>query len=91
MLLEAMAAKKAIITTDSGGSSEIIRDGVTGLVVPTRDSKSIAEKIEYLIDNPAERSRLSENAQKDSKKHDIDVTVQRTQKLYEEVFLESRC
>ena len=88
-LLEAMAAERAIIATDSGGPSEIIRDGVTGLLVPVRDSKAIAESIEYLIHNPSEAAIMAQNAKKDSEKYDIRFTVQQMENLYEEVFLET--
>lgn len=84
-LLEAMAAGKAIITTDSGGPSEIIQNGITGLVVPVRNSRAIADKIEYLIDNPAQLRYLGENAQKDSEHYDIRFTVQQMEACYEEV------
>lgn len=83
-LMEAMAAKKAIVTTDSGGGGEIIRDGEIGIVVPVRNSKAIAEKIEYLIDNPSQSTFLAESAQKESTKYSIHLTVQQIQELYEE-------
>jgi len=87
-LMEAMAAKKPIITSDSGGSSEIIKDGLTGLIVPVKDSMAIAEKINYLIDNPVQSSFLAENAQRESEKYDINHTVQQVQDLYEEIFFQ---
>jgi glycosyltransferase involved in cell wall biosynthesis len=88
-LMEAMAAKRAIVTTDSGGGGEIVKDGETGIVVSVRDSKAIAEKIEYLIDNPSQGIFLAENAQKESARYDINLTVQRIQKLYEETLMSS--
>ena len=84
-LLEAMAAGRAVITTDCGGPSEIIRHGLTGLVVPVRHSRAIADSITYLLENPAARRVLGENARKDSKQYDIRVTVQAIEALYEEV------
>ena len=89
-LVEAMAAKKPIITSDSGGPSEIIKDGLTGLIVPVKDTRAIAEKINYLIDNPVQSSFLAENAQRESEKYDINFTVQQVQELYEKTFLQHR-
>jgi glycosyltransferase involved in cell wall biosynthesis len=83
-LLEAMAAKKAIITTDCGGPSEIIQNGRNGIIVPIRDPKTMAEKIEYLLDNSAQSEFLSGNAQKDVEKYDISFTVRKIQQIYEE-------
>ena len=87
-LVEAMAAGKAVITSDSGGPSEIIKDGLTGLIVPVKDPEAIAEKIMYLIDNPAQMLSLSENARKESEKFDIHHTVRQVQDLYESIFLQ---
>lgn len=89
-LVEAMASGKPIITSDAGGPSEIIRDGWTGLIVPVKDPEAIAEKIIYLIDNPAQSLFLSENSQRESEKYSIDHTVQQMQNLYEEIFLQHR-
>ncbi len=85
-LLEAMAAEKAIITTDSGGPSEIVKDRVTGLVVPVKDAKAIAKEIQYLIDNPCVRELLAKNAASDSEQYDIRCTVEKIEQLYEQTF-----
>jgi len=87
-LLEAMAAKKAIITTDCGGPSEIIQNGWNGIVIPVRDPKSMAEKIEYLLDNPTQSEFLSENAQRDIEKYDISIIVRKIQQIYEETAIQ---
>jgi len=89
-LVEAMAARKPIVTSDSGGPSEIIRDGWTGLIVPAKDPEAIAEKIICLIDNPTQRLFLSENSQRESEKYNINHTVQHMQNLYEEIFIQYR-
>jgi len=84
-LLEAMAAGKAIITTDSGGPGEIIQNGITGLVVPVGDSRAIADNILYLIDNPVQRRYYGERARKESDQYDISSTVRKIEDTYEEV------
>lgn len=85
-LIEAMAARKAIIVSDSGGPSEIIQNGVTGFIIPVRDAQALAERIEYLIDHPSEAGRLSANAQEASSQYDINYTVQKIQQVYEDTF-----
>jgi len=85
-LLEAMAAERAIIATDSGGPSEIVRDGITGLIVPVRDPKAIAESIEYLIHNPIEAKTIARNAKEDSERFDIKLTVEEIQSVYEQTY-----
>lgn len=51
VLLEAMAAAKPTIATDSGGPSEAIVDGVSGYIVPVDDHKKMADKIIFLLTN----------------------------------------
>jgi glycosyltransferase involved in cell wall biosynthesis len=56
--LEAMLAKKAVITcTDSGGPLEFVQDGLTGLVcLPTPEA--LAAALDRLWDDPALAARL---------------------------------
>ncbi len=50
--LEAMAAGKAVIATRVGGLSESVIDGVTGILIPPRDPKALAEAIAKLVRTP---------------------------------------
>lgn len=63
--LEAMAAMKPVVGTCFGGTPEAVVDGVTGFVTNPYDTGQMADKIQYLLDNPDiakknGRSRLSE-------------------------------
>jgi glycosyltransferase involved in cell wall biosynthesis len=49
--LEAMACGLTPIVTDVGDNRKWIKDGKNGFVVPTKDPKSLAEKIIYLLEN----------------------------------------
>lgn len=51
VLLEAAACGRPVITTDVPGCRAAIEEGKTGLLVPPRDSLSLADKIEYLLGN----------------------------------------
>ncbi len=57
-LLEAMALKKPIVTTDNVGCREAVKDGVNGYLVPIKDGKAVAEKLELLVQNPDLRSKM---------------------------------
>ncbi|MEM2424984.1 MAG: glycosyltransferase family 4 protein [Candidatus Bathyarchaeia archaeon] len=50
-VVEAMAAGKPVVAYESGGISEIIVNGVTGLLVPKGDVKSLTSAVRYLIEN----------------------------------------
>ncbi len=58
-LLEAMAVGTPVVATSTGGIPELVRDGVTGLLVPPRDPAALAGAILRLLRDPALRSRLS--------------------------------
>jgi len=59
--IEALACGCAVVATNVGGLSDLIMDGYNGLLVDPK-AGAIAEAINYLIDNPAERKRLQANA-----------------------------
>jgi phosphatidylinositol alpha-1,6-mannosyltransferase len=56
--LEAYACGKPVIGGNSGGVSEAIRDGETGLLVNPSSSDEIAEKIVDLLSHPEKAQRL---------------------------------
>lgn len=57
--VEAMLAEKPVIgTTNSGGTAELIQDGKTGLLYEAGNHVELADKIQYLYENPEEKSRL---------------------------------
>jgi glycosyltransferase involved in cell wall biosynthesis len=67
VLLEAMAAGLAIITTEGTGCAEVVGDA--GLLVPVRDSRAIGRALHRLLNDPelrctlgaAARRRIEEN------------------------------
>lgn len=58
---EAMSAKTAVVASDVGGISDMIEDGVTGLLIPEKDSDAIAQKVLTLCEDPELRNTLAEN------------------------------
>ena len=84
-LLEAMAMGKPIVATNVGGIVEILRDGETGLLVPSRDPEAIAEKIVHLLRNEAESRKLGLRAREEVEKYDIQSHVQKVAGHYDEL------
>ncbi len=59
--IEAFKSKKPVITCrDSGEPALIVKDGMSGFIVEPKPEK-IAEKINYLLDNPDKANRMGEN------------------------------
>jgi len=69
--LEAFRCGIPVISTNIGGQKEIVKDNVVGLLVDIKNSRQIAEKINYFIDNPDEYEILSKNTIDYSKKFSI--------------------
>jgi glycosyltransferase involved in cell wall biosynthesis len=57
-----MACGLPVIATDCMGPREIIRDGVTGVLVPTEDSQILAQVISELLNNTEKRLSLAKQA-----------------------------
>ena len=55
---EAMAAGKPVVASDVDGLSEIVQDGVSGLLVPPGDSKALAHAVLALLTNPAKGASM---------------------------------
>jgi spore coat protein SA len=59
VFLEAAASGLPIISTRQGGIPEVVRDGVTGLLLQRKDdSQELADQIIHLLDNPDLGKRL---------------------------------
>jgi glycosyltransferase involved in cell wall biosynthesis len=58
VFMEAMATGRPVVSTAISGIPELVRDGVTGLVVPPDDPAALADAIARLAADPALRARL---------------------------------
>jgi len=85
-LLEAASMSKPIVATDVPGCREVVEDGVNGFLVPVRDYKSLAKKIETLIENEALRDKFGKMSRKKAvEEFDIKKVVDKYLKVYEEI------
>ncbi len=62
--LEAMAQLKPVLASDVGGHRELVRDGETGYLFPADDEEKLASRLEHIIRNPDERSRIAGQGRK---------------------------
>lgn len=51
-VLEAMAAGRPVIATDTSGIPDLVEDGVTGYLVPPGDAGAFAKALEKMLNNP---------------------------------------
>lgn len=60
-VIEASACQLPVVVTDVGGLPEVVRDGLTGFVIPKDNPVALADRLFALIDDPAGRERLGLN------------------------------
>ncbi len=65
VLTEAFAAGTPVVASDIAGYRDVVRDGVTGVLVPAGDAQSLAEVLRDLHDEPEARARMARAAASD--------------------------
>lgn len=87
-LLEASAAGRPMITTNVPGCREVVRDGVNGLLVPSRDPIALATAMRQLGQNEAARLRMGGAARERAEAlYSIEDVVRHTFLVYEQLSL----
>jgi len=67
VVAEALWKKKPVVATPAGGIKLQVLDGLTGLLV--RSEEELADRLEYLLENPEVSERLGETGHKHVKQH----------------------
>lgn len=62
VVLQAGAMGLPSIVTDINGSSEIIRDGVNGVIIPPRDTEALWKAMRNMLTDEAARRKMAANA-----------------------------
>ena len=84
-VLEAMSCELPVVISKVGGVPEIVSDGITGVLVPPRDSKAFANAVIDLIRSPEKRISMGKEARKKvTEKFDIKITLDRVEGVIEE-------
>jgi glycosyltransferase involved in cell wall biosynthesis len=86
VILEAMAAAKPVVATDTGGNSEAVTDNLTGYIVRTKDTPALVEKISNLISNKEQRHLMGiAGRRRVEDKFDIKNIVRQIEGVYFEI------
>jgi glycogen(starch) synthase len=89
--LEAMAAGRAIVSSDQGGMPELIRDGYNGLLARCGEPESFAAQLEKVIESEELRRRLGGTARKSVEQCYTDDRVARlSTEVYEQCINRAR-
>jgi len=83
VLLEAMQYGLPVISCPEGGVKDIIDDNKTGFIVPQKDAKSLADKLEVLIKNPSLQMEMGTAG---NEKYQKEFTVEMYGKRLDNIF-----
>ena len=85
-VVEAMATALPVVATRVGGLVDVVRHGTTGLIVPVDSTDDLCDALVRLIDNPAVRSTMGENARRVAvTEYELGLYAQRYLDIYERV------
>ncbi len=80
--VEALAAGLTVITSGRGGSPEIIRDGIDGIVFRVEDPTDLAKRIAQLVADPTSWRELTRAGRERALAFSIPATVDRIESLF---------
>lgn len=84
--LEAMACQAPVIASRVGGIKEVVLDGETGLLVSPGDSKELAAKIKFVLDNPELVAKFKEKGRSRVERYfSWESIAKRTVEMYEQL------
>lgn len=88
--VEAMACECPVVTSDADGFTEVVDDGVTGIIVPKRDEVATANAIQKFIDNPELRQTMGKAGRERVERlydwnKNVDTMVEIYNRIYEDI------
>ena len=90
ILIEAAAMGKPVVSTTTAGVSEIVTDGVNGLIVPVRDVQATADAMEALLRNARLRLFCGASGRRLAESRFNDAAVsERHLKMYRHAWVEA--
>jgi glycosyltransferase involved in cell wall biosynthesis len=87
VVLEGLACGVPVVGSAVGGIAEIVRHGVTGLLVPPEDAGALRAALQALLDEPSRRAEMAIRcSQQALEEHSLRLQAQRYLALYERIW-----
>lgn len=91
VLLEAAASGRAAVTTNIPGCRDVVRDDVSGLLVPPRDIAALTQALTRVITDASLRRRMAVRARQIAEEeYSIERVVGQTLSMYSEVLAQDK-
>ena len=83
VILEGLAAGKAIIASNVSGISDVIQDGINGILIQERAPNQISDAVIKLLKQPKFKKELEDHAKESSKYYSWDIISEEYFKQFE--------
>ena len=87
-IIEAFSMKKAVIGTNMHATTEIVSNGVNGIIVEIDNPRELAKAINYLCTNPEISKEMGRYGFLEYKKRFTDKNANNVEKVYQKLFNE---
>ncbi len=84
--VEAMSMGIPVLASDVPGLNEVVKEEVSGFQFESRNPKSLAEKLNFIIEHPEKRTQIIENAKLFVQNYDIKTYYNNMLKAYDLAF-----
>lgn len=85
-VMESLACGTPVVAFDAGGIPEMVRNGITGTVVPKGDSRALRDAILELIEDEKKRMKFSENCRRIAEEeYNLELQAKRYWELFGKV------
>jgi phosphatidyl-myo-inositol alpha-mannosyltransferase len=85
VLIEAMAAGTPVIASKIAGYSDVVTDGVDGVLVPPADPQALAEELQLLAHEPERLSTMGEAGRQSAERYAWPRVADEVKQVYERV------
>jgi len=86
-LTQALAMERPVVASAVGGIPEVVKDHVTGLLVPPRNPAILSEKIAFILNNPSLGARMGQvGRQVIQERYSLESMLTQTENVYRRLF-----
>lgn len=86
VIMQAMAAGKAVVSTDAGGARYLVEHGRTGFIVPTNDDQALADALYQLLSDETNLRTMGRRAKEQAlQRFHAKTVAARTRDVYYEI------
>ncbi len=90
VILEAMLSGLPVVGFDKYAIPDMVKNGITGYVVPMGKWKEMADKVEEILEDEKLQERMGREGRKQAEKHDVRICVKRLEKIYQRIIDQSK-